>query len=82
MIERKGGMTMSYPSVKWDSEKERFEIIIDEGDEAVIKVRQQVGTTQTWTEEIGTITAEGIWKRKRKPKVAVAKVMATEGRKK
>jgi len=73
---------MSEPKVEWDDERESFEITIDAGDELVIKVRQQVGITQTWTEEIGTITADGTWRRKRKPKVAVAKAMATEGRKK
>jgi len=73
---------MSEPKIEWDDEKERFEITIDAGDEAVIKVRQQVGITQTMTEEIGTITEDGTWKRKRKPKVAFANASATEGRKK
>jgi hypothetical protein len=33
-----------------------------------VKIREQWGITKTSTEEIGMITAQGTWRRKRKPK--------------
>ena len=43
------------------------ELIIDEGDEVIVKIRRFHGTCSS-TEEIGTITEDGKWRRKRKPK--------------
>lgn len=43
------------------------ELIVEEGDEVVIKIRRFHGT-RSLTEEIGSITEDGKWRRKRKPK--------------
>ncbi|MBD3359513.1 MAG: hypothetical protein GF365_02295 [Candidatus Buchananbacteria bacterium] len=59
---------MAHPTVKWNSEKRRFEITIGLGNEVAIIINQQIGITRIWNEEIGSITEEGKWRRKRKPK--------------